>query len=214
MVPGASKLAYWASNYFVDVLYHLLIALVARLSIHSLGIDAPDNEVLFGVFSFVNPLFVYALSFLSDSDAKVSVLVRLLYFALGGVAPIAIQVLQVVNTRTREIGDMLTEYFYQWPIYNLNLAYLNIINREMVALLKQHRGSLDPLDWEVAGEPIYNMLCCMAFCFLFVLAIEMGLYQFLIRPFIDPLALYTGHYYRALRPIKRQKLYRLRKGSD
>lgn len=32
---------------------------------------------------------------------------------------------------------MLAEYFYQWPIYNLNLAYLSIINRKMVALLKR-----------------------------------------------------------------------------
>ena len=93
MVSGASKLAYWASNFFVDFLYHLLIAQVARLSIHLSGIDAPDVEEIFFVFSIVNPVFIYALSFISDSDAKASVLVRILYFALGGVAPIAIQVL-------------------------------------------------------------------------------------------------------------------------
>lgn len=60
----------------------------------------------------VNPFFVYALSFLFDTDTKASVVVRILYFALGGVAPIAIQVLYVVNEKTIEIGKMLAEYFY------------------------------------------------------------------------------------------------------
>ena len=60
---------------------------------HFVGIDAPDIESLFFAFSMVNPFFVYALSFLFDTDTKASVVVRILYFALGGVAPIAIQVL-------------------------------------------------------------------------------------------------------------------------
>ena len=58
-----------------------------------LEIDAPDIEELFFIFSLVNPLFVYAISFIFDTDSKASVLIRILYFALGGVAPIAIQVL-------------------------------------------------------------------------------------------------------------------------
>lgn len=90
MVSGASKIAYWASSFFVDVIYHLLIAQVARLSIHLNEIDAPDIQEIFFVFSFLNPVFIYALSFILDSEAKASVLVRILYFALGGVAPIAI----------------------------------------------------------------------------------------------------------------------------
>ena len=69
-----------------------------------LEIDAPDIEELFFTFSLVNPFFVYAISFFFDTDSKASVLIRILYFALGGVAPIAIQVLQVVNNRTIEIG--------------------------------------------------------------------------------------------------------------
>lgn len=93
MVSGASKLAYWTANFFVDFSYHMLIGLVARVSVHCLEIDAPDLEYIFLTFSIVNPLFVYALSFLFDTDSKASVVVRIIYFALGGVAPIAIMVL-------------------------------------------------------------------------------------------------------------------------
>lgn len=41
MVSGASKLAYWSSHYFVDVLYHLLIAYVAKTCVLCFEIDAP-----------------------------------------------------------------------------------------------------------------------------------------------------------------------------
>ena len=93
MVSGASKFAYWASNFFVDFLYHILIAMVALLSIQRHEIDAPKIEELFFSFSVVNPLFIYAVSFLINSDSQASVIIRIFYFALGGVAPIAIQVL-------------------------------------------------------------------------------------------------------------------------
>ncbi len=90
MVSGASKIAYWASNFFVDFIYHLIIAKISVLGINWYEIDAPDVDYLLLIFSVVNPIFVYSLSFIFDTDQKASVLVRLLYFALGGVAPIAI----------------------------------------------------------------------------------------------------------------------------
>ena len=140
MVSGASKLAYWASNFFVDFIYHQMIAQIARASIHYMGIDVPDVEYVFLAFSLVNPFFVYGLSFLFDTDAKASVIVRILYFVLGAVAPIAIQVLSVVNPRTREIGEYLAEYFINWPMFNLNHGYLSIKHRRMISLLaKEHK---------------------------------------------------------------------------
>ena len=60
------------------------------VSIHFLGIDAPETYTLLLAFSFVNPIFVYALSWVFETDAQASVLVRILYFALGGAAPIAV----------------------------------------------------------------------------------------------------------------------------
>ena len=55
------------------------------------------------------------------------------------------------------------------------------------------------------------MQYCLAFTFIFVILIEMGLYKFLIRPIIEPLFLYAGHYSQALRLKKRRKLYSMRK---
>ena len=68
MVSGASKFAYWASNFFVDFLYHMLIAGMSILGILWCEIDAPDVWHLFFIFSIANPFFVYVLSFLFDTD--------------------------------------------------------------------------------------------------------------------------------------------------
>ena len=118
----------------------------------------------------------------------------------------------MVNNETKEIGEILTKYFYQWPIYNLNLAYLKVVNRKMVAIIRRiDEDSLQPLDWEVAGEQLYYMQYCLVITLVFVLLTEMGLYKFLVRPIIEPLFLYAGHYSQALRLKKRRKLYSMRK---
>jgi hypothetical protein len=70
------------------------------------------------------------------------------------------------------------------------------------------------LDWEVAGEAIYNMKVCAFFCFIFIAVIELGLYSFVIGPVVEPMKLYAGHYYKALRPKKRVKLYSMRKDCN
>lgn len=106
-------------------------------TIFYLEIDAPDTYTLLTAFSFVNPLFVYVLSWLFENDVQASVLVRVLYFAFGGAAPIAIQVLQVINRECIEWAAWLKQYFYYWPIYNLNFGYLSISNRKMIELLKK-----------------------------------------------------------------------------
>ena len=52
---------------------------------------------------------------------------------------------------------------------------------------------------------------CTAYCFAFVVIIELGFYQYIIKPVYEPLTMYGSHYLRALRPKKRKKLYNMRK---
>jgi len=93
MVSGTSKKAYWTANYIVDVIIHLLPAGVALACISHLEIDAPESWQIFVWFALTNPLFVYAISFCFDSDGTASILIRIVYFILGALGPIAIQVL-------------------------------------------------------------------------------------------------------------------------
>lgn len=59
----------------------------------------------------------------------------MLYFSFGGVAPIAMQVLMVINTDTIEIAKYIKKYFVLIPIYNLNMSYISISNRPIIEML-------------------------------------------------------------------------------
>ncbi len=83
----------------------------------------------------------------------------------------------------------------------------------MISLLKKlpENETLEPLDWQIAGKPIYDMTETLKVCLFIVIVIELGFYKFLIKPIYEPLTLYAGYYYKALRPKKRKKLYNIRK---
>ena len=70
---------------------------------------------------------------------------------------------------------------------------------------------LQPLSWEIGGKPIEDLKNCLYVCLFFVFLIELGFYKFLIKPIYEPLTLYAGYYYKALRPMKRKKLYRIKR---
>jgi len=90
IVSGTSLKAYWFGNYIVDVATHLLPGAVALKCIDNLGVDAPESWNFFLWFALCNPLFIYALSHLFYTDGTASILIRISYFVLGGLGPIAI----------------------------------------------------------------------------------------------------------------------------
>lgn len=97
MISGGSKVAYWASNFVVDFIFHAIPSAVLLISMVYYEIDSLDVGWAFGLFCVANPIFVYAISLLFDNDAKASVLVRVSYFGLGSVAPLIQRVLYVID---------------------------------------------------------------------------------------------------------------------
>lgn len=92
---------------------------------------------------FTNPLFVYAISFIFANDGMASIFARVFYFAFGAVAPVAAQILDLVNKDTIAVGQVLQAYFVYVPVYNLNMGYIRIINRSVLELIKKlKKGSL------------------------------------------------------------------------
>jgi len=63
MLSGANRSVYWLSHYIIDVLTHLVPAVVTILSTSYLNKKVHDSEYLFALFSLVNPLFLYVISF-------------------------------------------------------------------------------------------------------------------------------------------------------
>jgi hypothetical protein len=90
MLSGADRKIYWLSHYIIDVITHMIPSIVTIVSCNYFGQKVPQIEYLFMLFCLVNPLFLYFVSFFFDTDAKACIFIRILYFALGGIAPIAI----------------------------------------------------------------------------------------------------------------------------
>lgn len=188
MVSGATSASYWISQYLVDIVFHMIPAIFAKVSIILFEIDAPECEILFFYFALVNPVFVYAVSFIFDRDTKASVLIRVFYFVLGGLAPIAIQVLQVINYRCLEIATELEKWFIAAPIFNLNYGYVSIVNRRILALIRnKDENYYKPLDNAIAGKSVYSLQKLWLFCWVFVILAELGVFTVISDPITKPL---------------------------
>ena len=102
------------------------------LGVWAFGIDVPQVWVLFLVNVFANPAFIYFLSFLFDKEETGSLVLKMIFFVIGIVAPIAIAILQVVNEDTQNVAKILRWFFYPCPIYCLTFGYMSISNRDIL----------------------------------------------------------------------------------
>ena len=115
-------------------------------------------------------------------------MIRVFYFILGGLAPIAMQVLQVINRRCIEISAMLKWYFRWAPVFNVNHGYLNIVNREILAYRMNERPEeYTPLSDMVAGENLTMMYYMFVISWVVVILAENGFFTFVATPVILPL---------------------------
>lgn len=93
MVSGSGLLAYWLGNYMADILFQALPAIFAIIFVNVFGIDVPDVGYLFLATMLSNPVFIYFFSFFFDNDESGSLVLKMFYFCLGIIGPIAVSVL-------------------------------------------------------------------------------------------------------------------------
>jgi hypothetical protein len=73
------------------------------------------------------------------------------------------------------------------PIYNLNYGYISISNRQILEIIKEKPlGTLQPLDWECAGECLWMLKMAGAVSLLSILVIENNLVVVGLRPLVKP----------------------------
>ena len=129
MISGCSLSAYWIGIYIADIVFQAIPAIVGIIGIHVFNIDVPKVEYIFLTVVFANPAFIYALSFLFDKDEAGSLVIKMVFFLFGIIAPITISILQVVNTTTQDVASVLKWFFYPLPVYSLTFGYMSISNR-------------------------------------------------------------------------------------
>lgn len=114
----------------------------------------------------------------------------------------------VFNKETIDIGNYLKWYFRLVPIYNLNIGYIGITNRSVIeALHKKPKDSLQSLDWEVAGEPLYFLQHAFVLCLVCVFLVENNLLQNGLRPLLKPVAQHLEMIHLSVQRKKQRCLY-------
>jgi hypothetical protein len=92
------------------------------------------------------------------------------------------------NPRVWDWADYLKRYYVFCPIFNLNDAYINISNRKIIALVKkQDPDHFLPYQYECAGEAMQWMTIFLVASFIVLVMNEIGWFDFLGSPIIDPL---------------------------
>jgi hypothetical protein len=158
----------------------------------------------------VNPLFLYTVSFFFENDAKASIFIRILYFAIGGIAPIAMQILNIINRQTIEWGLYFKPYFYHFPIYNLAIGYIGIQNRNLIEKVHHREGELTNWDWLIAGESVWRMLCELVFFYFAVIFFEYRIYDKYLRLAHSYGKMAIGKLYQTISRKKSRVLYKMK----
>ena len=133
IVSGASTSAYWLGNYFSDIIFQAIPAVMAAIGVHAFGLDVPGVELLFFAMILANPAFLYFFSFLFDKDDAGSLAIKMVYFLIGVVAPITVSILEIVNPDTKAVGQALRWVFYPIPVFSLCYGYISISQKTLVA---------------------------------------------------------------------------------
>lgn len=86
---------------------------------------------------FANPAFIYFLTFIFEKEETGSLVVKMIYFIIGIIAPIAISILQVVNSSTANYANILRWFFLPFPIFSLTFGYMSISNIDIIQLVNK-----------------------------------------------------------------------------
>ena len=179
MVSGSSLIAYWLGHYIADILVQGVPTIIAIAGVYAFDIDVPQVWALFLVHVFASPAFLYFLSFLFEKEESGSLFIKMVFFVVGIIAPIATSILQIFPN-TVNIANGLRWGFYPFPIFSLVFGYISIANAPITQFLNNLTEVPKPYDMLVAGPALYFLLGSIVFYWLLVIAFEMKVFDRLL----------------------------------
>jgi hypothetical protein len=124
------------------------------------------------------------------------------------------QILAILNKETRVVMDYLKTYFTYVPIYNINYGYISISNRYILeAINKLPKGSMEPYDWECAGETLLMLKYAAGLSLFFIVLIENNILSLGLRPFMKPVFTHLEMIHESTQRKKLKKAYNIKKAS-
>jgi len=185
MTSGVSLPAYWISNLMADITktYFPIIVILLLTLIFDLKYDGV--WVLLILYPIAIVPFTYVTSFLFTGDTVAQIMTLFIHFAMGGIMPIVIFVLQNIPS-TADLGDSMRWWFTPIPtfcvgegiIFSSTVTLLNISRTGLIAA----GFDVQPVDTNVyaltnlTGNYLI-MISTGIFCTLLLGIIEADIFQ-------------------------------------
>jgi hypothetical protein len=83
--------------------------------------------------------------------------------------------------------------------YKVSVGFSKFFSKELIALVKKvDPDTFEPYQWECAGEAMYWMKVFLVVSLVILMLAELGLFDFLSRPFLTPLQKFIRWGFRKL----------------
>ena len=154
LVSGVGLMAYWFSNFFIDIAKFVIIAIITVLVTWAYGVKTflgTGSLTMFisllVTFGASNTSFTYLLSFYFKSPSSAQIFVFVTNFMFGIVFMMGSFILRLIE-KTRNTHYKSTEYLLRLiPIFNFSYGLLNIAYANITKLLFKLNKIPDPWSW-------------------------------------------------------------------
>ena len=185
IISGVSLPAYWVSNLISDIAksYIPIFIILILTVIFDLQYDGVPQLLLLYPICIVP--FTFVTSFAFESDTVAQIMTLFVHFALGGIMPIVIFVLQNIPS-TADLGDSMKWWFTPVPtfcigqgiVFSSSYTLINIARNGLIAA----GYDVQPINTDVYALEnlggLYIIMVCMAiFCTLLLIVIEADIFQ-------------------------------------
>lgn len=132
-MSGVSILAYWLSNYALDIIKYLIAAIFCVFMCRAFSIDALVDDwgatwLVFILYGFSLISFTYMFSFIFKDFGNGQLMIFFLFFIIGAIGPIAFFVLRLIES-SRDIVKPLSWVIRLLPSFSFGYGIVNISNR-------------------------------------------------------------------------------------
>mmetsp|Transcript_24369 Transcript_24369/g.21534 ORF Transcript_24369/g.21534 Transcript_24369/m.21534 type:complete len:288 (-) Transcript_24369:180-1043(-) len=161
IVSGVSIPAYWCANYFIDFVKYIipgvLICLFALAMDAAALVDNGNYGVLWALFMMYGlsiTAFVYFTSFAFKSHGVAQMATFFGNFAIGLFGALGVTIARFVSEDANKVALGLQWVFRLCPTFCVTYGLMNMINKDIYAVIEDFPVSTSPFDIKLVGGDI------------------------------------------------------------
>ncbi len=124
MVSGASKLAYWAGNYIMDVTRLYVVILITIALMFAFDVEAPWTWLTVLLYPFPVIAFTYFLAVMPLTEGAAQTISNITHMIVGSFVAIAVYFLRLFSS-TKTVGLAIMWAMRWFPPFTLGNSFMN-----------------------------------------------------------------------------------------